>query len=359
MRRAPAGRRPRRARRRRSGCPPRRPRSASTCTGGRFVARAQDQIGQAVDHPLVLGPLVAGRRAVLGVGRQRRRQAACHRAAASSRSGWPSRPGRGTSAPPVPDRRAPAAAPPPTASARSTARRAASRSCGTVLPAARASSRGLHLAAWPVREQRPTTSASITGVRPARSTRPPARARVAGSCSTRVTDSRQQLRSPPREDRPNVAITSSTAHSLTSVSAAGRAARDAAAAAPTSSSGRSSTAAGRCAANAANARACTAACRPCSRRPSPPPDDRRRPPAARPRSRRHLQPDIAGLLGRSRLGRVARAAGPSARRRPSAGARSARRSAGRSQPGVADRCSTTDSPPRARRHRPVRTYVRS
>ena len=100
----------------------------------------QDQVGQAIDHPLVFCPLVPGRRAVLGVGLQRPPAGLRDRQRSTAGSAaMPSSPGCNRT-----DRsriaqasRFAAAA----ASACNTARRAASRSWATVLPSARASSR--------------------------------------------------------------------------------------------------------------------------------------------------------------------------------------------------------------------------
>jgi hypothetical protein len=139
------------------------------------------------------------------------------------------------------------------ASARSTARRADSLSWATVRPAARDSN---------CFSTRARTSSSANGAGISTSIRACAgemvassnAARVAGSCCTSVIDSASS-RDAASLDRPRASIASSTAHSLTVVSTAGREAREAAAAAPTSSSRRSRIAAGRCAAKDASSRA--------------------------------------------------------------------------------------------------------
>ncbi len=111
----------------------------------------------------------------------------------------------------------------------------------------------------PGRRARPSPARAPGEMSPALSA-----ARVAGRPSTRVTASTSR-REAARPETPSVAAASSTAHSLTSVSAAGRAATDAADAAPRSPGARSNIAAGRLRANAASARARGAAARAASR----------------------------------------------------------------------------------------------
>ena len=200
-RRERGGRRPRRARRRRSGCPPRRPRSARPAPAA-LIPGPQDQVGQAVGHPLVLGPRVAGGGAVVGVGRQRRRQAcATGRVSTAARPAMPSLPGM------QPHRRGPGSRGPAAggrggvgAQHRPPGRRPAAGppSCPRRGPAAGPPPRR-GPGPSPGRRPRPASGRAAS-----RSARPPARPAWPAAARTRVTESasspRRLLRRQPEGD---------------------------------------------------------------------------------------------------------------------------------------------------------------
>ena len=189
--------------------------------------RAQDEVGQAVGHPLLVGrgsrlPSSSTRTPwrSRSVPRSRRARPASSRARSARTSRRRGRPaGRAGRAPPSPAGRRPR-------------RRRCGRPPGAGRPAARQRSdraaRGSTAASTSRRFAGVDTGPAIsTMARACAGEMSPAlrAARVAGRPSTSVTASISS-REAARPETPRVAAASSTAHSLTSVSAAGRAARD-------------------------------------------------------------------------------------------------------------------------------------
>ena len=222
--------------------------------------RAQDQVGQAVEPSA--GPGSAHRRGSAQPRRRRPAPAAGRRrpGSASSRPGWPSRPGRGTSAPAVPDRR-----------------RQPPRRRGGVgaqhRPPRRLPQLGHRLPGRPGQQPRPPPPPACRVGRPGRAPRPasaraarqidPASsaARVAGSCSTRVTDCCQQRRRRRRgQPQGDHHLVDGPLTHRGQRRRAGRPRRRRRGAHLGRRAGPAPPP-GRRAANAANARACTAACR--------------------------------------------------------------------------------------------------